>query len=131
MKLILSTILGGLTLFLVGMLLFGIIYDKIYGGPSPVLWAIALGCLTQALFMSIIYPHGYKGGSALTEGFKFGLWIGFLLSIPMFFFSLADPGHMAIKAIFVWVLFVGINTLLAGIVIGLVQGRKTETPAVP
>ena len=81
MKLILAAILGGLVIFLGGWLLYGIIYMNLYGGTQPILWRIAVGCFSQALFMAIIYPHGYKGGSPLMEGLKFGLWIGLLFSV--------------------------------------------------
>ena len=129
MKLILSTILGGLVLFIGGWILYGIIYTNMYpGGPDMTIWKVALACLAQALFMAIIYPHGYKGGSPAVEGFKFGLWIGFLLSIPYFFFRWSTPGLAALP-IFVDALFGGILTVLTGIVIGLVYGKGTAAPA--
>lgn len=130
MKLILSAILGGLVLFIGGWLLYGVVYTAVFpGGPEPILWRIALGCLTQALFMGVIYPHGYKGGSPAGEGFKFGLWIGFLLSIPYFFYMWSTPNSPAARALLLDAFFMGVLALLTGIVIGLVYGKKSESAA--
>lgn len=131
MKLILSTILGGLVIFIGGWILFGIIYMNLYGGPEMVLWKVALSCLAQALFMAIIYPYGYKGGSPAVEGLKFGLWIGFLMTVPRFFYEWAVPHGPAARVILIGALFGGILTLLAGLVIGLVYGKKSETVTTP
>jgi len=127
MKLILSAILGGLVLFVGGWLLYGLIYTALFPGVGePTIWKIALGYLTQALFMGVIYPHGYKGGSPAGEGFKFGIWIGLLLSIPYFFFMWSEPSPRAARAILLDAFFMGVLTVLAGIVIGLVYGKKSE-----
>jgi hypothetical protein len=131
MKLILSAILGGLVLFIGGWLLYGVIYMALFpnAATEPTLWKIALGCLTQALFMGVIYPHGYKGGSPAGEGFKFGIWIGLLLSIPYFFYMWSEPEPLAARALLLDAFFMGVLAVLAGIVIGLVYGKKPEPAA--
>ncbi len=50
--------------------------------PEPDLAIIALGYAILALLMAWVYPIGYKGGSAITEGARFGAVIGLLWILP-------------------------------------------------
>ena len=46
---------------------------------EPKMLFIILGILVMALLMAYMYPLGYKGGSPVTEGLKFGVLIGLLV----------------------------------------------------
>ena len=46
---------------------------------EPKMFFIILGILVMALLMAYMYPLGYKGGSPVTEGLKFGVLIGLLV----------------------------------------------------
>src|SRR5260221_6966164 len=43
----------------------------------------AFGDLCFAALLAWIYPMGYKGGSAMSEGIKFGLMMGLLAELPV------------------------------------------------
>ena len=84
MKLILSTIIVGIVLFLLGGLFFNFLFGDYFkvnfgsvmrGEHDLKLWAFAVGSLTRALFLYIIYSKGYRGGSPFMEGFRFGIWM--------------------------------------------------------
>ena len=55
---------------------------------EPNLIFIAIGYLIYALIMAYIFPIGYKGGSAVTEGLKFGAIVGVLITVPMTFINM-------------------------------------------
>ena len=46
------------------------------------LFFIILGVLILAVLMAYMYPQGYKGGSPLKEGLRFGVIIGLLWALP-------------------------------------------------
>jgi hypothetical protein len=95
MKLIISTIVGGIVFFVLGWLLYDVIFVSFYTqhfgaimrSPDDYkLWAMIVGCFLEAFFLALIYPRFYKGGSSAKEGFMFGLLIGLLTSVPYVFF---------------------------------------------
>jgi len=140
MKLILSAIIGGIVLFVLGWLFYGVIfmdfmnegYGKIMRDPNDFkMWAIAVANLLQAFFLAWIYPKGYKGGSPAKEGFMFGIDFGLLMGVPYVFYMWAS---YPIKWQFALVdgIIVGFMTVIAGIVIGLIYGKidgKKESTA--
>jgi hypothetical protein len=137
MKLLLSTIIAAVIFFLLGWLLYGVIlmgmelYTKGYAavtrGEDTKMWAIAVGCLTEAFFLALIYPKFYKGGSPASEGFKFGLYMCLLLCVPYVFYMW---GNMTVtwQAVIADAIAMIINTFIACMAIGLVYG-KIEKPA--
>ncbi len=96
MKLVLSTIIVGIVLFLLGWVIYGMLlmdYLKPFYGfmqrpeYDMKIWAFGLASLVQAFFLYIIYSKGYQGGSAVMEGIKFGIYISFLSGIPYMLFT--------------------------------------------
>jgi hypothetical protein len=49
---------------------------------EPNILFIVLGYLILAALMAYLYPLGYKGGSPLKEGLRFGIIIGLLWYLP-------------------------------------------------
>lgn len=134
MKLILSTIIGGIVLFILGWIFYGIIfmdfftenYGNIMRSPDDFkLWAIIVANITQALFLSYIYPKGYKGGSPAKEGFMFGIAFGLLLSVPYVFYIWAQF-PIKWQAALVDGIIVLVMIIITGLVIGLVNGKIGE-----
>ncbi len=132
MKLILSTIIVGIVLFLLGGLFFSLLFADYYKANFGFImrsesdfkmWAFAVGSLARAFFMYIIYSKGYAGGSPFMEGLKFGFWIGLFFAVPYVFFTWGgSPVHYQPVIIDGALNFVMI--LIAGIVTGIIQGRK-------
>lgn len=136
MKLLLSTIIVAIVLFVLGWLFYAAIFAgffrEYYGffqrSPDDMrMWAIIVADLLEAFFLAWIYPKGYKGGSPFGEGFKFGLYIGLLMGVPYVFFSWAMM-PVTYKALVVDGLITIVITTIAGIVTGLIYG-KIEKPA--
>ena len=136
MKLIISTIVVAILLFLLGWLFYGMIFMKFFSThyaliqrtPEDMkLWSIGVGCLLEAFFLALIYPKGYKGGSPFSEGLKFGIYLGLLMGVPYVFFAWASmPVHYT--AMIVDGAIMVVDIVLAGIVTGLIYG-KIEKPA--
>jgi hypothetical protein len=137
MKLILSTIIGGIVFFILGWILYGMILmnfmQENFGGMmrSPddfKLWAIAVANLLQAFFLALIYPKGYKGGSPAKEGFMFGIYFGLLSGAPYVFYMWASY-PVTWQAALIDGVIVTIMTVIVGLVIGLIYGRIGVKPA--
>lgn len=131
MKLILSTIVGGIVLFILGwvfyVLAFGSFitenFGKIMRSPDDYkLWAIVVAQFLQALFLAWIYPKGYKGGSPAKEGFMFGIAIGLLTSVPYVFYIWAQYPVKWQAAVVDGIIML-VMTIITGLVIGLIYGR--------
>ncbi len=96
MKLVLSTIIVGVVLFLLGWVIYGMLlmeYLKPFYGfmqrpeYDMKIWAFGLASLSQAFFLFIIYSKGYQGGSAVWEGIKFGIIISLFTGIPYILYT--------------------------------------------
>ena len=137
MKLILSTIVVGIVLFLLGWLIYGILFMEYFkeyfshiqrGEGDMKIWAIAVANLAQAFFMYILYSKGYSGGSPFGEGFKFGLYISLFLSIPYVFYTW---GGMPVKyqPVVVDGIIMFVMTMIAAIITAFIHGKKEVKPA--
>lgn len=134
MKLVLSTIVGGIVLFILGWIFYVLIFGgfmmdnfgKIMRTPDDYkLWAIIVANLLEAFFLSWIYPKGYKGGSPAKEGFMYGIYIGLLMSVPYVFYIWAQYPVKWQAALLDGVLML-VMTIITGFVIGLVYGKTEE-----
>lgn len=137
MKLVLSTIVVGIVLFLLGWLFYGLIfmnYFKEYyghisrGADDMKIWAFAVASLVQAFFMYLIYSKGYSGGSPFGEGFKFGLYISLFMGIPYVFYTW---GGMPVKyqGVVVDGILMIIMLIIASIITAFIHGKKEVKPA--
>lgn len=134
MKLILATIIGSIVNFLMGGLFYmflladtlmkhmGQIYRPDYDFK---MWAVGAGCFVGSLLLAIIYPRGYKGGSPMGEGLKFGLLMGLFAGLPTTFFMWASYKIGYIGAIADGIATIAIVTV-TGLVIALVYGRGSS-----
>lgn len=48
---------------------------------------ITVGYILLPLFMTLIYPLGYKGGKIMEEGLRFGLFLGLFWALPAAFIN--------------------------------------------
>jgi hypothetical protein len=91
MKLIISTVVVGIVLFLLGWLFYGVLlveYLKPYYGflwrseTDMKIWAYALSSIVQAFMLYLIYTKGYKGGAPIAEGIRFGIYMSIFWGLP-------------------------------------------------
>ncbi len=103
-------------------------YEK-YGGDSmltePNLLFIILGVLILAVLMAYMYPLGYKGGSPLKEGLRFGVVIGLLWILPYNVIMIGVVGTSKTLVV-VDALWHIVEQGVGGIVIGYVYRSKSS-----
>ena len=131
-KFSMAVVEGFFAMFVLGFLWHMVImksfYDK-YGGDSalaePNILFIILGVLILAALMSYMYPQGYKGGSSIKEGLRFGAVIGLLWILP---FNVIMIGVMGTPKTLVVVdtLWHLVEQGVGGIVIGYVYRSKSS-----
>jgi hypothetical protein len=132
MKLIISTVVVGIVIFLLGWLLYGILlveylrpyYESFSRSESDMkIWAFALAGFIQAFFLYLIYSKGYQGGSPISEGFRFGLWISLFYAMP---YALYTWGGMKVsyKGVLVDAIAGGAMMMIACILTAIIHGKR-------
>jgi hypothetical protein len=93
--------------------------------PEPNVLFVLLGFLILAVLMTYIYPQGYKGGSPLKEGLRFGVIIGLLWFLPFNVIMIGVVGKSGALVVVdgLWRL---VEQGTGGIVIGYVYRSKSS-----
>ncbi len=88
-RLLCAALVGGAVMWLLGGLWHMMIMDTFYSGNSasvrleePLMRWIILGYVILGLLMAYIYPKGFSGGGAVSEGLRFGAIVGLLWVLP-------------------------------------------------
>jgi hypothetical protein len=91
--------------------------------PEPNVLFVLLGFLILAILMAYLYPLGYKGGSPLKEGLRFGVIIGLLWFLPLSVIMVGVVGKSGTLVVVdgLWRL---VEQGVGGIVIGYVYRSK-------
>ena len=80
---VMATIAGGITLFVLGFLLYAVLLADFFANdainPEPIMWAVTLGQFLSAAFLTIIL--GWKGVTNAKEGFQAGAIIGAVMGL--------------------------------------------------
>jgi len=123
---------GFIAMFIPGglwhMLIMKDFYNK-YGGDSalaePNMIFIILGVLILAALMAYMYPQGYKGGSPVKEGLRFGVVIGLLwiLLYNVIMIGVMGTAKTLVVVDALWHIF---EQGIGGIVIGYVYRAKSS-----
>ncbi len=95
---------------------------------EPNLVFIAIGYLFYAFIMAYMFPIGYKGGSAVSEGWKFGAIIGVLISVPLTFINMGLLSASATPAL-VDAIYQIVEKAIGGIVIAKVYAGGAGAPS--
>src|ERR1051325_8495710 len=117
-KLIAAALAASVVMFVVDGLWWMVIFKDYYASHMPTNGNQSIplhyvGELFLAGLMAIIYPMGYKGGSAMMEGVKFGFWIGLIYCLPGAIHRFADMGGSRMLLL---------SFVVNGVVIGIVGG---------
>ncbi len=131
-KFSLSTIAGLAVMLILAVLFHTVLMKEMFvlGEMQPPL--IALGYLVFTLIMAYIYPIGYKGGSPVAEGLRFGLLMGVLFTFPREMVMYATGAtQYTLKTIGVEIVWHLVEQGVGGIVIALVYGRLSVAPQSP
>ncbi len=94
---VMATVAGGITLFILGGLIYGLLLADFFANDAvsdqPIWWAVTLGQLLSAAFLTVIL--GWKGVSSAQEGFQAGAIIGALagLAFALMMYGTTDGMH--------------------------------------
>jgi uncharacterized membrane protein len=136
MKLIISTVVVGIVLFLLGWVVYGILlaeYLQPYYGfmqrpdYDMKIWAFALASLTQAFMLYLLYSKIYKGGTPFAEGFRFGLWITIFTTVPYALFTWGGV-KVSYKGVLPDAIAMGVMMMIACIVTAIIYGKRSVEP---
>ena len=117
-------------LFIADYLWFGVLFtnwlsEYMPGSKGPENIPLhAVGELCFAALLAYIYPIGYKGGSPITEGAKFGFLMGLVYSLPGHIHTYAAMGGAKRVACF----FVAngiVMGIIGGIAVAKIYGNKS------
>ncbi len=142
-RLITGTVAGGITLFVLGYLIYGLALADFFAanagsatgvGKDPaILWAIALGDFSIAAHVTLAL--GWFGASSMADGFKTAALVGFLLWFGADFIHYGVHNVSNLTATIVDPLIELVLTGIAGVVIVAVSGKmagsssSSEQPA--
>ena len=80
---VMATIAGGITLFVLNFLTYGVLLADFFANdainPEPIMWAVTLGQILSAAFLVIIL--GWKGVENAKEGFQAGAIVGAVMGL--------------------------------------------------
>lgn len=134
-KLIISTVVVGTVLFLLGWIVWVVLlgdffkqyYSHLLRSESDMkTWAFVVANYGMALFIYLLYSKTYNGGSPVTEGVKFGFLLGLFWAFPYIFFTW---GSYTVK--YTGVVVDGIVgfifIIIASVITALIHGKKEHT----
>lgn len=137
MKILRGTIFGGITFFLLGWLVYGILLMDFMAANSNncaarlddemIWWAMIVSNLVLALFVTVVLK--WSGAKSITDGMRIGAVIGFLtgLSTDLSFYSMTTM-ISNLTALIVDVLVYTLVLGVVGMIIVLTWGKeKKET----
>lgn len=84
-KCILATVAGGVTLFVLGFVIYGVLLADFFANDAmseaPAYWAVAAGQLAGGALLALVLSWRAAGGPV--EAFKAGAGVGLLFSLSM------------------------------------------------
>ncbi len=119
-NLIFSGIVGTLVYFLLGWLVYGILFPDIHSGPEPSMVRIFIGCLFYAFLYATILVH-WAQIKTLKAGFNAGLVLGVLSSVSWYCFQ--TTGTFDFVPFLREILVDGFTTALMTTSIGYTNGK--------
>jgi hypothetical protein len=126
---LLAGVAGGITDFLLGWLLYGMLFHEYFGGGEPNLGLIAAGCLSFGFLMSYIYV-GLAGIASFAGGMKAGAIIGIISGLMRNFFQWSMESTVNWEQFAVDVVISIIMGAVVGGVVGAVNGSSKPAAAV-
>lgn len=126
-KLLTATVAGFLVMFVLSYvwheLLMSATYAQPNHSPEPEMLWIVLGYVMLAALMAYMYPTGYQGGLAVSEGFRFGALIG-LVSVGPLQLIFTGLGAMPIQTAGIDMAWHIVEQGAGGIVIAMLHAKS-------
>jgi len=128
-----AALVGGITMWGIGYLIWGLAFTDFFaanaGSATGVArdanleWAIALGTLSLAVLITL--SVSWAGGSSITEGFKLGATVGFLVWFGVDFIHYGAMNLSNLTATIVDPLLEIVRSGIGGAVIAALLGEKS------
>jgi hypothetical protein len=131
-KLIISTITGGITYFILGFLVYGLLFADSFTPNAAivkepmVMWAMALSCLIFAFLIALVSQR-WAGVKTFSGGFITGIIIGALVSASVDLGMFSMYNLMTLNTILLDIVLNAVMSGITGGVIGLVLGSGTKS----
>ena len=109
------------------LVLFKALYDElgIFTRKEPLIHLGLISMILQGIVLAYVYPLGYRGGSPVLEGLRFGLLMGIFMGSNAVF---AEAGKNEVSSLSTWLALESVYYLLqfglVGIVIGWIYGKE-------
>ena len=122
---ILAGLAGGVTDFLLGWLLYGIVFSQYFPEQMTNMLFIALGCLTFGMLLSYIFVR-WANITTLVGGLKAGTTIGFIVGLMNNFFMRANSEIVDYENFAIEMVISLIMGGIVGAVVGMVHGMTIK-----
>lgn len=136
-RLVIGTLLGGITLFLVGQLIWVLAFAGFFAAnagsatgisrDSNLIWALAVGNLSLAALLTL--SIGWARATSIAQGFKIAATVGFLVWLGVDFIHYGITNVSNLTATIVDPLLEIIHNGVAGAVIVAVISRSASSGA--
>ncbi len=139
-RLIIGTVVGAITLYVLGYLIFDLALAEFYAANAgsaiglvkdpQVIWAVALGTLSYAALLTLAIGT-WAGSTTIVEGLKIGAIVGFLMWFSVDFILYGIENVSNLTATLVDPLLELIRAGITGAVIATVLGKIADAPEAP
>jgi len=122
-SLLFSGVVGTIVYYLLGWLVYGIIFPDLAGGEQNPLF-ILLGCLFYAFIFAVLLNR-WTSINKFSSGFNAGLLLGVLYAMSYYFFKISAGGYFDILPFLKEIIIGGLMTGVAAGTIALVIGKTS------
>jgi len=122
-SLLFSGVVGTIVYYLLGWLVYGVIFPDLAGGEQNPLF-ILLGCLFYAFIFAVMLSR-WTSISKFSSGFNAGLIMGILYAMSYYFFKISGGGSFDIQPFLKEIVIGGLMTGVAAGAIALVIGKTS------
>ena len=122
-SLLYSGVVGTIVYYLLGWLVYGIIFPDLAGGEENPLF-ILLGCLFYAFIFAVMLSR-WTSISKFSSGFNAGLILGVLYAVSFYFFKISEGGSFDIQPFLKEIVIGGLMTGITSGAIALVIGKTS------
>ena len=131
---LLATLVGGIAMFVLGYLLWGLLGESLNGDnvltnvmkAEPDFIHLFLGCLISAFTMSTLYGKWASGHHSIKEGAEFGILIGIFVGLGMGLIWFATSTMMNLTGHLIDAVLNIIYYILIGVIIALIYKATSK-----
>lgn len=125
-KFLLGTLVGGIVYFLLGWLVYGILFTEIYPpSENERILFVFLGCLSFGALLSYVF-NKWAGISNWITGARAGAVLGFLIALYMNLFMYSGMAEVNYQNLILDIVLSSVTGAITGAAIAIVSGKTKE-----